>query len=329
MALKNLIIIIISGLIILLGIFLFKTKKPEKSPIQTTKITIGMGYIPNIQFAPFYTALEKGYFAQENLQVDFNYGFDTDIIKLLADQKLDFAIASGDQVILAQAKDLPVINFFAWYRQFPVCVTALTDSSIKTPQDLAGKTVGIPVVYGASFIGWQTFVNHYQLTKEKINLETIGYTQVEVLTSKKADAVVTYKMNEPIQLELKGYEVNNFCVSDIANFVSNGLVTNKNFSQEKPETVKAFARAFTKGLQDTINDPSQALEISKKYIPSLEGENLELAGRVLTESIKSWQSPNLGFNNLADWQESIDLMFDFGLIEKKPDPENLFTNELL
>lgn len=308
-----------------------KTKKPENQEEikedKLTKVTLAMGYIPNVQFAPFYVALEKGYFAQNGLEIEFNYGFETDIIQLLAKNELQFAIGSGEQVILARSQGLPVINFLNWYQRFPLCITSLKEKNINKPSDLIGKKVGIPAVHGASYVGWQALLNKNNLDEKQIKLEVIGYTQTTSLAENKVDAAVCYQMNEPVQLEESGYQVNNIEIADYANLVSNGLLTNEETLKGSPQLVQSFAKAFLKGLKQTIDKTDEAFVISKKYIPEMKEEAVQK--KVLEESIRFWQQNNLGKNDPQQWLNSINLLKEFGLIEEIPTIESLFTNQFI
>jgi NitT/TauT family transport system substrate-binding protein len=88
-------------------------------------------------------AIEKGYFAEENLDVSLEYGYETDFLKLVGVGERQFIVASGEQVILGRAQGLPVTYVANWYQKFPVVVFAPADSGIRAPQDLIGKKVGI------------------------------------------------------------------------------------------------------------------------------------------------------------------------------------------
>jgi NitT/TauT family transport system substrate-binding protein len=329
---KKLIPTIFALILFLLTFSFWQKSKPAPQPSPSPppkKITIAMGFIPNIQFAPFYVAQHKGYFKEQNLEVTFDYGFETDLIALLADNKLQFVIGSGDQVILARQKNLPVTYIANWYRRFPVCLVSLKSSNIYSPQDLIGKKIGTPAVFGASYVGLKAILAKELISEKRVKIETIGYTQAESLIIKKVDVAICYAMNEPVELENQGQNLTIFYVADYINFVSNGLITNEKTIKENPHLIKSVINAFILGLKDTINNPDEAFEISRQFIPTLSSEKENVQKKVLLESIKFWQSDQPGLSSKEDWQKSVDFMQQAGLIDSKPELDKLFTNQFV
>ena len=303
------------------------TPTPSASP-PLEHIRLPMGYIPNIQFAPFYVAVERGYFAEAGIEVEFDYSFETDGIQLVAAGKLPFTVASGDQVILARAQGLPVVYVTEWWQRFPVAVVALADSGIASPADLVGRRVGIPEMFGASYIGWQALLSANGLPADQINLEAIGYSQVPSLTEGRVDAAVVYANNEPMLLTQEGYDVNLILVADYADLVSNGLVASEQVIRERPELVRAFVRAFLRGVADTLSDPDAAFEISTRYVEGL-SDNAALGKAVLQASLPYWQAEQLGHSDASTWERSLEVMRQAGLLDRSLPVDELFTNAFL
>ncbi|MEA3459637.1 MAG: ABC transporter substrate-binding protein [Chloroflexota bacterium] len=299
---------------------------PTPTPVPE-KITLAMGYVPNVQFAPFYVAVEKGYFADEGIEVEFDYGWETDLLKLVGTGELSFAVASGDQVILARSQGLPVVYVMNWYQRFPVCVVTLKEKGIEEPEDLVGKTVGIPATYGASYIGWRALLYAAGIDEAKVSLQTIGYTQVASLVEGQVDAAVCYLMNEPVQLRQMGHEVSIIRVSDYIGLVSNGLITNERTIAERPELVRGLVRAALRGLCYTIDHPDEAFAVCKNFLPEMENEPVQRA--VLAESIALWRSDVLGRSDPAAWEVSQRFMRQIGLIGSQVEVEKMFTNDFV
>jgi NitT/TauT family transport system substrate-binding protein len=299
------------------------TGSPAKTEL--TQINLPMGYVANVQFTPFYMAKEREYFQKAGFDVSFDYRWETDGIQLVAAGEIPFAVASGDQVIQARSRGLPVVAVAAWYQRFPVAIITLEDTSLRTPEDLRGLSIGIPETFGGSYIGLRALLKAGGLTEADIDLQAIGYTQLAALTAGTVDGVVVYANNEPVVLAREGIPYNSLYVADYAHIVSAVLVSNDTMVKEQPKVVNAFVDAFLKGLQDVLNDPDTAFEISKKYIEGLE-ENAPAQRGVLDTSIEYWRAPNLGHFDADSWQQAQTVMAEIGLIEQTMPVESLFTN---
>jgi len=291
-------------------------------------IRLPMGYIPNVQFAPIYVAVERGYFAQAGIELEFDYSFETQGVQLVAAGELPFAVASGDQVILARSQGLPVVYVAEWWQRFPVAIASLAETGIKTPADLAGHTVGVPELFGASYIGWQALLNAAGLSPSQVTLKTIGYSQVPSLAERRVEAAVVYANNEPVLLAQEGMAINLIAVADYADIVANGLIAGEKVIAERPQLVHSFVDAFLRGLSDTLADPEAAFDISTRYVEGL-AENVDFGKAVLDATLLYWQADQLGYSEAATWERSQQVMYDAGLLEEMTPVDAMFTNDFL
>jgi NitT/TauT family transport system substrate-binding protein len=298
-----------------------------------TRIHLPMAYIPSIQFAPFYVAMDKGYFREAGLEIDFDYSFETDGVTLTGSNEIPFAVVSGEQVLLARAQGLPVVYVLAWYQDFPTAVISKTESNIRTPQDLIGKKIGIPGLFGASYIGLRALLDSAGIQENQVTLNSIGFNQVEALALDQQQAVVGYVTNEPIQLRARGYDVNVMRVSDYVQLASNGLITNETVLRENPDLIHRMVKATLRGIRRTIEAPDEAYEISKKYVENLAKlddpvqENVQK--EILKVSIEYWKAGPLGESDPKAWENMQKVLLNMGLVAQKLDLSQAFTNDFV
>lgn len=304
---------------------------PSATDRPLTKVTLAMGYIPSVQFAPFYVAQEKGYFKQVGLDVTFNYGTESDLIKLVGTNETPFMIGSGDQVILGRSQGLPVRYIARFYRKFPVVLFAKADSGIKSLQDLEGKKVGVPGLYGASYVGWQAMVYAAKLDADEITLQSVGFTQATSVSEGLVDAALDYAVNGPVQLRLAGQEIVEFPVSDYIDLPSNGIITNDTVIQQQPELAQAMTVAFMSGLRDTLQDPDAAFAASLRAVPTAGGDQEAVSRAIFDASLALWQADEaeLGVSDPTAWAKAATFMQEMGLIQTPVDASDLFTNRFV
>lgn len=307
------------------------TPSSEETPTQPplTLIRLPMGYIPNVQFAPFYVAMDKGYYQEAGIEIEFDYSFETDGVTLVGSNELHFALVSGEQVLLARAQGLPVVYVTGWWQDYPVGVVAKAEEGIHNPQDLAGKRIGIPGLFGASYVGLRALLEAGGLEEGDIVLDSIGFNQVEALATDQEQAVVIYVVNEPIQLRAQGYDVDVISVADYVQLASNGLITNETTMAENPDLVRRMVQATLRGIEYTIANPEEAYEICKNFVENLTQADEAVQKEVLASAIEFWQADQLGHSNPEAWENMQNVLLDMQLLTQPQDLRKAYTNEFI
>lgn len=295
-----------------------------------TPVELSLVYIPDVQFAPIYTGIEKGIFAEHGIDLSIENRQETDNAKLVATGELKFAILSGEQVLLAREEELPLVYVYEWYQRYPVAIAAHKEVGLTQPADLAGVTVGTPVQEGASYIGLEALLGFAGLTDDDIDLQTIGYSQVEMLATDQVEAAVIYATNEPVQLEQQGIDVDLLYVADYADLVSNGMVTSEQVIAEEPELVRSMTAALAESIQYAIDHPDEAFESSTKYVEGLDNPEVsDTAQAVLARSIELWKTDTPGVSARDSWVAMQDLLLNIGLLDTEQNVDEAFTNDYL
>jgi|SRR5690554_4725415 len=297
------------------------------------EVTLAMTYIPNVQFAPWYVAEEKGYFAEEGLKVKFDYRMDIDALQLVGAGQMDFAVAGGDQVIIARNQRIPVTYLLTLYAKFPPAVVALKESGIKTPEDLKGKKIGLPL-YGTSLLGTKAILGKAGIKETEVELVDIGYTQIPALTQGKVDAVVVFANNEPQKLRAEGYELTQINSWDYFSLVGHGLITGEKMLSTAPEVVEGMARATLKGMKYTLAHPEEAFNLTLSHLPELGKAQVNQEKQVFLATMELWENEyteakGLGYSDPQGWEDSQQLMLELGFIRRKTPVEKLLDLSFL
>ena len=287
---------------------------PSPTPVTPVKLTVGLGYIPSVQFAQFYLADQAGYYRDAGLAVTFQNKVDPELITLVAQGALDVGIADGTSVIPAVSQGIPVQYIFTVYADFPSIVFAKASSGIAGPADLAGKKVGIPGKYGSSWIQLQALLAGAGLTPADLEIVPFpDYGQLAALEQGVVDAATGFVNNEPIRLELAGTPAVVLALPADAQLPGNGLiVAQKTLDGPKADAIRRFVAATRKAMAEIAADPAVGLEAAIARVPELAADRAaQLA--VLEATIDTWQNDFTDANGIgavdpAAWERSIAFM---------------------
>jgi NitT/TauT family transport system substrate-binding protein len=290
------------------------TPTPSPTPVEAVDLSVGLGYVPNVQFAPFYLADQAGYYRDAGLSVTFENKIDPDLVTLVGQGAIDVGIADGTSVIPAVSQDIPVRYVFTVYADFPSIVYAKASSGITGPADLAGRKVGIPGRYGSSWIQLQALLAGVGLTPADVKIETFPqFTQPAALEQGVVDAATGFVNNEPVRLELAGTPAVVLALPPDAQLPGNGLIVGqKAIDGPKAPAIQRFIAATRRAMADIVADPEVGLDAAIARIPELASER-DAQRAVLDATIATWQNGFTAANGLgaidpAVWEGSIAFM---------------------
>ncbi len=276
--------------------------------------TFFLTFVPNVQFAPVYVALEKGHFAANGLNITIEHGDENVGVDLIAAGERQFGLISGEEVIKARANGRPVVMVYEWFQRYPVGIVTAADNGIESVADLTGKKVGVPGRFGASYNGLIAILTANGMTENDIQLEEIGFNAPDVFCLGAIDASVVYINNEPLQIQQRAavgecgdvQDVTIFPVASAVDMVSNGLVTNEETIANNPELVQALVTAFDAGLRDAINNPAETYLLSAKYVENLPmSDSLKTALEIAANGQESFLQGDPSREAIADSRQAL------------------------
>jgi NitT/TauT family transport system substrate-binding protein len=303
--------------------------QPNSSPSgAVTSLKVGLGYIPSVQFAPFYLAQQQGYYRDAGLDVTFENKIDPDLVTLVGQGALDLGVADGTSVIPAVSQGIPIRYVATIYGTYPSIVFAKASSGITSAADLEGRKIGIPGRYGSSWIMLQALLDSADLTPEDVTIvEYPDFGQGVAVQQGAVDAATGFANNEPVQLELTGEEAVVLHVDDIVALPGPGLISGRAMLDARGNAVAQFVGATLRAMTEIAADPSKGLDAAIAAVPELATDR-DTQSAILAATIATWAPPggapdDFGVIDRAGWQASIDYLTGLGLVPNPVTVERL------
>jgi len=289
--------------------------------------------------APYFVAIDKGYYKAEGLDVTIDSGSGSvEGINRVASGTYAFSFA--DLNSLARFRDKPenarVAGILMVYNAPAFAVVTLKKNNIKAPKDLEGRILGAPAADGA-YAQWPAFVQVNRIDASKVKIENIGFPVREpMLAQGKVDAITGFSFSSFMNLKAVGIAASDIVVLQMRDFglelYGNAVMVNPDFAKANPNLVRGFVRATIKGFQDAAKDPAGAVKSLMKRNATaneaVETERLQLAlrGNVITPEVEKNGFGGVDYARLARSLDQIAISFKF---TNRPRPPELFTDEYL
>lgn len=295
------------------------------------KVTVALDWYPNSNHAGLYLAQERGYFKDEELEVQaYTPANPEDVLKLVGTGKDTFGISYQTDVLLARAQGIPVRSVAALVQHPLNSVMTLEESGIERPKQLEGKKIGYPGIPSDEAL-LATMLEADGSSLDKVELVNVGFDLVPALIGKQVDAIIGgYWTHESILAEQQGHPVNVMRVEDwgVPDFYELVLVASEDTVENRPELVQRFIDALTRGYEAAIAEPDAALDALVKAYPEVD-RPMEEIGIQRLAPVWTEDAPVFGWQADERWAAYAGWMKERGLLDQAVDASTAFTNEFV
>lgn len=296
------------------------------------EINVVLDWYPNALHAFIYTAIERGYYKDEGLDVKIQFpANDNDALSLVAAGKAEIGLYYEHDIIQAVANQGIGVKSIGAVVQSPLnIILSLSDKNIYSPSDLVGKTVG----YAGTALSEalvQAMMEDIGADFSSVEMVNVGFELMSSMTTGNVDATIGCLVNHEVpQMEEEGFDVNYFMVSGygIPNYYEAVFLANNKMIEAEPEVLAGFLRASAKGFADFQADMDACLKI---LLDNQNEDNFPLSPSVEEQSsltllplMETSDAPFLS-QTAENWQANIEWMYDVGLIEKKIEASEVMT----
>lgn len=289
---------------------------------------------------PYFVALDKGWYNAEGLDVEIIPGKTSAYaVEQVGAGNADMGVATADVIISGVTRGAPVKSVYLLFQNNPAGVAALANLGVKGPADLVGKKVGAQV--GATQdLQFDILIKKMSIDASKIDKVPISFDVVAPLATGRVHAIQIWATDIP-NLRAAGVNVTAFFYRDFGlNFYSLAIFSNEQFIKAQPETIRKFVKVTDQAIRWTMDHPGEGVDIIMKYtsfsLPrsrSILFQRLELSLQLMQPTAGATGAPSLdaklGLMNRSGWSQIQDLLFDFGKIKEKVNPDIFFTTQFL
>ena len=288
-----------------------------------TKVALQADWYPQPEHGGFYTALVKGYYKQEGLDVSIQPGSQYSVPdQIVASGMAQLGLGASDRTLESVADGQPLVAVAATMQSDPQGIMVRKDSPVRSFADVEGRTVAVKP--GST---WYQFLQKRYQWK---NVREIPSTMsVANFVADPQYIQQCFATSEPFFAHQAGIETRVLLTSDAGYNPYRVMFTSRDFLRQHPETVGKFVRASVKGWRDYLNDPTTAHAVIAKLNPALSPEWMKFTWQALRDGhFVAGDDPTgaqLGQMTTERWTSLYQQLVDLKVIDKPFDPVIAYT----
>ena len=310
----------------------FAQAKLEKFPFRLNWTLYG-------EHAPFFVARDKGFYAQEGLEVEIQEGSgSTTVSQLVASNNSPVAYVDAATMMRGISNGMPIRSVGVTLQQSPMAFIYRADAARPTKiSEIKGSRIAM-TAGDASLAIFTAFMGKLGMKMEDVQVITVANPQgkEQAVLNKQADALLGYFMDQGPRMQLQtGVKMGWTRLYDMAGVttLSSAIIVNNNWAKEakNQDLLRRFLRASQRGWQHSFDNRAEAAEIFRKAAPVFTQEIalLEVEGTMSIIRTERTKGKAIGVTDIGDWRDTQDLLSKFAKLNPQSDLNTYFTNEFL
>lgn len=291
------------------------------------KIAFRLSWVADAStMTPYIAAKTKGFYAQEDLDVEFLAGTGSaDTVRIIGAGTNVIGNADAVSVIQGRVRDVPVRGIMPIDARNAFVILASKKSGIAKLQDLPGKIGGM-VPGGSPYAIYKTLLKVHGIDGSKIREATVPPPGFAQLASGQVDFLNTFDNATPILMVMTQGGINVIKGTDYGlDILGIMVIANEQFLKDKPNVVRAFLRATRKGMEYTRDNVDEVADMVVQAYPALKKP-------LQVELIKIWMPYWVkdDYAVSADrMSKTQDLLFEQKMIAQKGNVATFFNNDFV
>ncbi len=304
----------------------------SSQPAALTKVTLMLDWVPNTNHTGIFVAREKGYFKDAGLDVNIIQPGEVYPEAAVASGAADFGISFQEQVTLSRAQDVPIVSIGAIIQHNTSGFASLASLNVTSPKDFAGLRYGS---FGSPFEEptLKSLMECDGGDPSALKIVDTGYSDpVALLAEHQIDLAWVFYGWEYFQAKEQGLDLNMVMMKDytdcIPDYYTPVVIASEDTIANRPDVVKAFMKALSRGYNYAVQNPSEAADILVKAVPELDSKLVHDSQAWLSTQYQA-DAPRWGEQKLNVWKNYSEWMAANGVIDQPIEADKAFTNDFL
>jgi len=293
-----------------------------------TRATLRLNFNPNAEHAPYYLGKEKGFYAEQGIDLTILPGTGSaTAVQLVGAGDSMFGVAVADAVTVGRSQKIPVVSLGVLLQNSPTVLASLKSKSITKPTDLYGKKVGDnPASTVHAF--WNAFLKINNLDPSRITVVNIT-AAVGPLIAGSVDAAGLLLTNEVVVIQSRSIALNILNYTDYhVKSYGQTIFTSESLLNSNRDLTKRMALATFKSWTYTLDHVDEAIAALAAAVPETD-KKLETAKWPAIKSLvwsPDTRAHGFGYQTLAGWTQTYNTFRAGGMIQNDFDPKTIFTD---